>query len=85
MKEYVILGLVIIGIISWCWILLDPVDRLQYDKPYIQNGMNCFANGVLCKNISCESPGGCSAKDCIGGLEYYGALRIKCINISRSK
>lgn len=58
-----------------------PTEEEQ--SKYIVEGMNCFANGILCKNISCDLSGGCSAKDCVGGSEQYGALKIKCINISR--
>ena len=80
-----LVGWIIIALFVTGIIILNNRAEIQNKKIYITEGTNCFANGVLCKNISCDMPGGCYAKDCIGGVEYSGAITIKCINITRSK
>ena len=88
MIKKIIYGILISVFIFVMAYIVTYKPEVNIDEPkeeLITDGLNCFANGILCKDISCDMPGGCYAKDCVSGVEFEGAVKIKCINISRSK
>jgi len=84
-KKYILITIFIISLIYIILIGLNINENQVNKESNFYDGKICFVNGVICKEITCGLPGGCKATNCIGGLEYQGALQIKCILLNKSK